>query len=258
MPRPAFDFLGVEPFGGVPVEGIQPRHPAARVFGSSLRAVPCRQDGAPSDHPKARRVRRIAGRGLPCELHRRFPRATPGNRPRIDNERLAGHILAMDPREFRESGHALVDRIGDYLEGVEGQALFPDVTPARLDALFDEPLPTEPTPTGDLFRTLDEKLLPYCAHVSHPGYFGLITPTPTPIGILGDLLASALNQNLGVWTIGPSAVAMERRTVRWLDDLVGYCPGYGGTVTSGGMLAYFIRITLTRDSASAELQLRAT
>jgi glutamate/tyrosine decarboxylase-like PLP-dependent enzyme len=158
----------------------------------------------------------------------------------------------MDPREFRESGHALVDRIGDYLEEVEGKALFPDVTPARLEKIFDEPLPAEPTPSGDLFRELEEKLLPYCAHVSHPGYFGLITPTPTPIGILGDLLASALNQNLGAWTIGPSAVAMERRTVRWLDDLIGYGPKAGGNLTSGGMMANFIGLKLARDAVSGD------
>jgi len=158
----------------------------------------------------------------------------------------------MDAREFRESGHALIERIGSYLEDVEGKALFPDVTPARLDALFDEPLPAEPSSSGEIFRELDLKLLPYCTHVSHPGYFGLITPTPTPIGILGDLLASALNQNLGAWTIGPSAVAMERRTVRWLTDLVGYGARAGGNLTSGGMMANFIGLKLARDSVSGD------
>ena len=46
--------------------------------------------------------------------------------------------------------------------------------------------------------------------MGHPGYFGLITPSPLPVGALGDLIASALNQNVGTYTIGPSAVAMER------------------------------------------------
>jgi glutamate/tyrosine decarboxylase-like PLP-dependent enzyme len=158
----------------------------------------------------------------------------------------------MESEEFREVGHALVERIAGYLEDVEDRALFPDVTPARLDALYDEPLPKTPTSSEGLLRELDEKLLPYCAHVSHPGYFGLITPTPTPIGILGDLLASALNQNLGAWTIGPSAVAMERRTVRWLTDLVGYSPEAGGNLTSGGMMANFVGLKLARDAVTGD------
>jgi aromatic-L-amino-acid decarboxylase len=97
---------------------------------------------------------------------------------------------------------------------------------------------------------LKEKLLPYCTHVSHPGYFGLITPTPNPVGILGDFLASALNQNLGAYTIGPSAVAMERRTVRWLCGLAGYGEKAGGNLTSGGMMANFIGLKLARDWTS--------
>jgi len=158
----------------------------------------------------------------------------------------------MDPHEFRETGHALVDRIGAYLEEVEEKPLFPDVTPAALEKIFDEPLPTAGAPAADVLREIDEKLLPYCTHVSHPGYFGLITPTPTPIGILGDLLASALNQNLGAWTIGPSAVAMERRTVRWLTDLAGYSFQAGGNLTSGGMTANFIGLKLARDAVSGD------
>lgn len=158
----------------------------------------------------------------------------------------------MNSDEFRAVGHALVDRIGSYLEDVEGRPLFPDVTPAKLEKLFDEPIPAQGESSERLLRELDEKLLPYCTHVSHPGYFGLITPTPTPIGILGDLLASALNQNLGAWTIGPSAVAMERRTVRWLTDLVGYGPAAGGNLTSGGMTANFIGLKLARDAVSAD------
>ena len=69
---------------------------------------------------------------------------------------------------------------------------------------------------------LEQKLLPNCTHVGHPGYMGLITPSPSPIGIIADFICSALNQNIGAYTLGPAAVAMERRTVRWLTDLVGY------------------------------------
>ncbi len=158
----------------------------------------------------------------------------------------------MDELEFRRVGHRLVDRIADYLDGIEEKALFPNVEPVVLERLFDEPLPQEGRAPEAVLRELEEKLLPYCTHVNHPGYFGLITPTPTPMGILGDLLASALNQNLGAWTVGPGAVAMERRTVRWLTDLCGYGPAAGGNLTSGGMMANFIGLKLARDWASGD------
>src|SRR4030095_10744751 len=128
----------------------------------------------------------------------------------------------MNIKEFRDTGHSMIDWIADYLEHIEDQRLFPDVEPRFLYQLFDESIPEKESSAEEVIQQLKEKLLPYCTHVNHPGYFGLITPTPTPMGILGDFLASALNQNIGAYTIGPSGVTMERRTIRWLNDLIGY------------------------------------
>src|SRR5260370_22029547 len=81
---------------------------------------------------------------------------------------------------------------------------------------------------------------------------GLITQSPNPVGIIADFICSALNQNIGAYSIGPAAVAMERRTVRWLADLVGYDASEGGNLTSGGMMANFIGLKLARDSVSGD------
>jgi aromatic-L-amino-acid decarboxylase len=140
----------------------------------------------------------------------------------------------VDNSEFRKTGHHLVDLIANYIDGVENKSLFPEVEPKYLKNIFDEPIPEGPQPVEKVMEELEEKLLPYCTHVNHPGYFGLITPTPNPIGILGDFLASALNQNLGAYSIGPSSVAMERRTIQWLCSLAGYDDNAGGNLTSGG------------------------
>ena len=158
----------------------------------------------------------------------------------------------MDPREFRELGHKVVDLLADYLGEIERLPVFPDVEPRKLIEIFAEPLPQEPEEPAQVLRELEEKLLPYCVHVGHPGYMGLITPSPNPIGIIGDFISSALNQNVGTYTIGPSAVAMERRTVRWLTDMAGYGEHAGGNLTSGGTMANFIGLKLARDWASKD------
>ena len=154
--------------------------------------------------------------------------------------------------EFREVGHRLVDLLADYLDGIEGLDVFPDASPEELEQLFAEPLPREGVPLAGVVTELEEKLLPNCTHVGHPGYFGFITPSPLPAGGLADLLASVLNQNPGAWAIGPGSVAMERRVVRWLCDLVGYDGAAGGNLTSGGMMANFIGLKLARDAVSGD------
>jgi len=156
----------------------------------------------------------------------------------------------MNPKEFREIGHQVVDLLAEYLEHIEEKPVFPNVEPGTLTKFFAEPLPQESSSPEKVLAELQEKLLPYCTHVGHPGYMGLITPSPNPVGIIADFICSALNQNIGAYTIGPAAVAMERRTVRWLTDLVGYDASAGGNLTSGGMMANFIGLKLARDSVS--------
>ncbi|MBA2249081.1 MAG: aminotransferase class I/II-fold pyridoxal phosphate-dependent enzyme [Chitinophagaceae bacterium] len=153
----------------------------------------------------------------------------------------------MQYEEFRQAGHNLIDYIADYLQQVENKPLFNDVEPSVLNDLFNEAIPDVPQSLDGIQKMLEEKLIPYCTHVNHPGYMGLITPSPNAAGILGDLLASALNQNLGAYTISPSATAMELRVIHWLNDLIGYDEKAGGNLTSGGMMANFIGLKLARD-----------
>jgi glutamate/tyrosine decarboxylase-like PLP-dependent enzyme len=158
----------------------------------------------------------------------------------------------LDIAAFRSAGHRMVDRLADLLAGIDQRALFPDVEPHELHALLNEPVPEQGLSLDHVLDEAEAKLLPYCTHVNHPGYFGLITPSPLPAGVLADFLASALNQNPGAWSIGPAAVAMEQRVIRWLTDLVGYSDDAGGNLTSGGMMANFTALKLARDWASGD------
>jgi aromatic-L-amino-acid/L-tryptophan decarboxylase len=165
---------------------------------------------------------------------------------------LSERIEPFDPAEFRALGHQVVDLLADYLGTLDHRPVFPNIDPGELAALFDEPVPREPTPPATVLADLERRFLPYCTQVNHPGYMGLITPSATPIGALGDLIASALNQNLGAYTIGPAGVQMERRVVRWLCDLAGLPSDAGGNLTSGGMMANFVAMKLARDWASED------
>lgn len=156
----------------------------------------------------------------------------------------------MDTAEFRGLGHRVIDQLADYFDSLDDRPVFPDVDPGEVNRLFREPVPRSGGSAASVVAELEENLIPYCTHTGNGGYMGLITASPLPIGVIGDLIASALNQNPGAYSIGPSAVAMERQTVRWLCDLAGFGPGAGGNLTSGGMVANLIALKLARDHAS--------
>jgi glutamate/tyrosine decarboxylase-like PLP-dependent enzyme len=159
----------------------------------------------------------------------------------------------MDAKEFRDLGHRVVDLLAEYLDHIDERRVFPDVEPRTVNRLFAEPLPQEPSSPDSVLDELEQKLLPYCTHVGHPGYMGLITPSPNPVGIIADFMCSALNQNVGAYSIGPSAVAVERQVVRWLTDLAGYDAKAGGNLTSGGMTANFLGLKVGRDAVTRDV-----
>lgn len=159
----------------------------------------------------------------------------------------------MDAKEFRDVGHRVVDLLAEYLDHIEEKRVFPDVEPRMANELFAESLPQTPSSSEDVLHELETRLFPYCTNVGHPGYMGLITPSPNPVGVIADFICSAINQNVGAYSIGPSAVAMERRVVRWLTDLCGYDAKAGGNLTSGGMMANFIGLKVGRDAVTHDV-----
>ena len=55
----------------------------------------------------------------------------------------------------------------------------------------------------------------------HPKFFGYITSSPAPIGALADLLAAAVNPNVGANILSPMATEIEKQTIKWLAEFIG-------------------------------------
>ena len=141
--------------------------------------------------------------------------------------------------EFREAGHALVDRIADFLDGIGDAPVTAASGPGEIRALLGgpRPLPREGTDAGALLRETAETLIGHSLHNGHPRFLGYITSSAAPVGMLGDLLASAVNPNVGAWVLSPVASEIEAETVRWIAELVGYPTDTGGLLVSGGNMA---------------------
>jgi glutamate/tyrosine decarboxylase-like PLP-dependent enzyme len=157
--------------------------------------------------------------------------AIPGNLP----DRHAP--LDLDPEGFADAGHRLVDEIAALLGSMRTRRAAPDTTPAEVRAVLgaDRPLPEEGAGVKEVLKRAAETLIPYSTFNGHPRFFGYITGAPAPAGMLADLLASALNPNLGAWALSPMASEVEAQAVRWIAELVDYPAGDGIFVSGGNM-----------------------
>jgi aromatic-L-amino-acid decarboxylase len=109
------------------------------------------------------------------------------------------------------------------------------------------PAPVDPTPIASILDEFRDRLAGGQMNAQHPRQFGYFTPPPLPVSMMGELLAQMTNQGVDVWHAGPLATFVEEEVVRWLCDLVGYGQRSFGLLTSGGVMANFMGMTLARD-----------
>ncbi len=164
---------------------------------------------------------------------------------------------AMDSERFRVLGRNLVDQIARFLDSLPDRAVTRSASPQEIQEMLSTfgPLPEHPTDPTPLVADIAERLFDYSLHNGHPRFWGYITSSAAPIGMLGDLLAASVNPNAGAWHIAPLATEIELETIRWIAELLGYPPGCGGLLVSGGNVANIAGFLAAR-RAQADWDLR--
>ncbi|HET6850844.1 MAG TPA: aspartate aminotransferase family protein [Pyrinomonadaceae bacterium] len=156
--------------------------------------------------------------------------------------------------QHRFLGPAVAEIISRHVAGLANRRVTPEATPADLEKLFDEPLPEKGIALEEILARFRDDIAPNAMGVPSPRYFGQFNPTPLPIGVWADALASMLNQNAGAWRNGPTSAMIEARVMRWLCDLLNYGAQSFGTLASGGSEANLIALKCARDSVAANIK----
>ncbi|HRP08405.1 MAG TPA: aminotransferase class V-fold PLP-dependent enzyme, partial [Gemmatimonadales bacterium] len=166
--------------------------------------------------------------------------------------------LEIDPEEFRRLGHALIDSVAEFLPSRRTRPVTPFEAPSEVQRLIgaDRSLPLEGTDPGELLHDTARLLYDHSLFNGHPRFLGYITASPAPIGMLGDLLAAAVNPNVGSWRLAPVATEIEAQVVRWIAELIGYPTDGGGLLVSGGNMANMVPFFAAR-RAAADWDIRA-
>jgi aromatic-L-amino-acid/L-tryptophan decarboxylase len=150
--------------------------------------------------------------------------------------------LDISPEAFRALGYNLVDRIAEHMTRMPDGLVKPDDPPAEVRGALESQrsLPERGTAPEELLARAASLLFDHSLFNGHPRFMGYITSSPAPIGVLGDFLAAAVNQNCGTWALAPMAAEIEKQTVRWIAEFIGYPALCGGLLVSGGNMANFV------------------
>ncbi|MGB0114510.1 MAG: pyridoxal-dependent decarboxylase [Ilumatobacteraceae bacterium] len=140
----------------------------------------------------------------------------------------------MTPEEFRSNGHALIDWIADYVEGVEQHPVASSVQPGEVRSQLPEHPPTEPESFESVFADVERVIVPGLTHWQHPDFFAYFPANISYPSILGELLSAGLGVQGMSWVTSPACTELETLMLDWMREMLGLPERFHSTSATGG------------------------
>ena len=140
-----------------------------------------------------------------------------------------------------------------YLTGTAERPVSTAPDRAGLAARLDEPLPEGGMDAAEVALAWFRRAEPGITTSTGPRFFGFVTGGVTPAALAGDWLASAIDQNAGIWIGSPAAAETELVVLRWLKELFHLPAEWGGALTSGATMANLLGLAAARQWAAEQL-----
>lgn len=167
-------------------------------------------------------------------------RAAAANTPVTD--------LAWDAERARTFGRQVVDLWGELLERLPELPVGGRATAAEVRDAVTRDVPDEPLAPDAVIGALRTIAFEHATYTGHPGFMAYVTGAGTVPGAAADLLAAAINQNVGGYRLSPAATEIELHLGRWFASKLGLPSTAGGYITSGGAMAAFVALKAARDT----------
>ncbi len=158
----------------------------------------------------------------------------------------------MSPEEFRAAAHQTVDWIADYLRDVGQLPVVPDVAPGALIDRLPAHGPEQGEPMEAILNDFRTLIVPGMTHWNHPRFLAYFAISGSGPGILGEMLAAALNVNHMLWKTGPAATELEQVTLGWLRQWLGLPDDFFGIIHDTASTATMHAILAAREVAAPE------
>ncbi len=166
-----------------------------------------------------------------------------------NQKKVQGEALGdMPDAEFREAAHLLSEWMADYLQTVEDLPVLAQVAPGEIRAQLPDSPPEAGEPMEAILADFRDTILPGVTHWNHPSFHAYFSITGSGPGILGEMVAAALNVNAMVWRSSPSGTELEEQALAWLRELLGLPDHFDGTINDTGSSSSLYAMAAAREA----------
>jgi aromatic-L-amino-acid decarboxylase len=142
----------------------------------------------------------------------------------------------MTPDEFRRQGHALIDWIASYIEGVDEYPVAASVAPGEIRGRLPPSPPDAAEPFAAVMADVDGVIVPGLTHWQHPSFFAYFPANSTYPAILGELLSAGLGVNGMLWATSPACTELETLMCDWMAELLDLPARFRSDGAGGGVI----------------------
>jgi aromatic-L-amino-acid decarboxylase len=156
----------------------------------------------------------------------------------------------MTPEEFRKFGYRVVDWIADYRGKVSELPVRARTAPGEVKGRLPSDPPEGPEPFDQIFRDLDEIILPGLSHWQHPRFFGYFPANSVLASVLGDYLSTGLGV-LGLsWQSSPALTELEEVVTDWMRRMMGLSAEWNGVIQDTASTSTLVALLCAREKVS--------
>jgi glutamate/tyrosine decarboxylase-like PLP-dependent enzyme len=159
----------------------------------------------------------------------------------------------MSHHQLERLLRSTTDRSVRYLESLEERRVSPtDDAVAALKA-FDVPLQDEPMDAERVIEQLDAIGSPATMAMAGPRFFGFVIGGSLPVALAANWLASAWDQNTGLYISTPVTSALEEVALTWLLDALRLPAECAGAFVTGTTVAHITALAAARHAVLARV-----
>jgi len=144
--------------------------------------------------------------------------------------------------------------VAEYLKSVGDRPVLAQVEPGEIASRLPAAAPDAGQPLAAILDDIDSLLLPGITHWNHPAFFAYFGITGSGPGIVGELIASALNVNAMLWRTSPAATELEQRTLAWVLEMLGLPRGWFGQITDSASASTLYALAAAREAAGLDIR----
>jgi aromatic-L-amino-acid decarboxylase len=166
--------------------------------------------------------------------------------------RMRDHLGDMPLEELEPAARQVADWITRYLTGVADYPVLARLKPGEILDRLPKTMPESGEGFPEMLRDFEDLLIPGVTHWNHPGFFAYFSITGSAPGVLGEMLASALNINAMVWRSSPVGTELEQHALGWLRNLLGLPEEYDGTINDTASSSSLYALAAAREAKLPE------